>query len=146
MQKILSTDQIEAFHHDNFVENQVAHFVSLCGVNGEHRNVLDMGGGCGYFAKRLMGLANYKVKVVDMDPASVDVCRNSNIEATQGDAVNPQLSGDEDVVSFNLILHHLVASSELDTIHLQTKALAVWVPHVKYLFINLLSIINRFKP
>lgn len=136
MQKILSAEQIEAFHHDQFVEDQARHFVSLLGAQGGMKNVTDMGGGCGFFAKRLKSQADYKVKVVDMDTASVEACRNSGIEATQGDALNPKISGDEDIVSFNLILHHLVGGSVGDTLVLQTKALSVWIPHIQSVFVN----------
>lgn len=64
MQKILSDEQIEAFYHDQFVEDQACHFVSLFGSNSGLKNVIDMGGGCGFFAKRLKSQADYKVKVV----------------------------------------------------------------------------------
>ena len=136
MQMILSGEQIEAFYHDQFVEDQARHFVSLFGTHSDLRNVTDMGGGCGFFAKRLENQAAYKVKVVDMDMASVQACRDSGIDATQGDALNPSISGDENIVSFNLILHHLVAQSDRATLALQTEALAVWQPHVQSVFVN----------
>lgn len=136
MQKILSAEQIEAFYHDQFVEDQARHFVSLFGTNGDLKNVTDMGGGCGFFAKRLASQTTYRVKVVDMDMASVQACRDSGIDATQGDALNPTISGDESIVSFNLILHHLVAHSDRATLALQTEALALWQPHVQSVFVN----------
>ena len=136
MQKILSAEQIEAFYHDQFVEDQVRHFVLLFGANSNLKNVTDMGGGCGFFAKRLKNQAAYKVKVVDMDVASVQACRDSGIDATQGDALHPEISGHENIVSFNLILHHLVAGSDGGTLALQTAALAVWRPHVQSVFVN----------
>lgn len=71
-----------------------------------------------------------------MDMASVEACRVADIDASQGDAINPKISGDEDIVSFNLILHHLVGASERETVALQTKALAVWRPHVQSVFVN----------
>ena len=136
MQKILSTEQIEAFYHDQFVKDQSRHFVSLFGSNLPLKKVTDMGGGCGFFAKRLENQAAYKVKVIDMDIASVQACRDAGIDATQGDALNPEISGDENIVSFNLILHHLVAQSDSATLALQIKALAVWQPHVQSIFVN----------
>lgn len=136
MQKILSAEQIEAFYHDQFVEDQARHFVSLFGSNGNFKNVTDMGGGCGFFAKRLENQTTYKVKVVDMDKASVQACRDSGIDATQGDALHPEILGDENIVSFNLILHHLVAQTDRATLSLQTEALAVWQPHVQSVFVN----------
>ena len=138
MQKALSRDQIEAFYHDEFVEDQILQFIQLVGVDSGTRNVTDMGGGCGFFAKRLSKHPNLKLKVVDMDISSVVACRNSGIEAIRGDAINPAIAGDENIVTFNLILHHLVGDSELDTSALQTKALAVWSqrPHIQSIFVN----------
>ena len=136
MQKILSTEQIEAFYHDEFVVDQARDFALLFGNDGNQRRVTDMGGGCGFFARRLKSQANYDVRVVDMDAASIDACRAAGVEATLGDALNPIIDGDEDVVSFNLILHHLVASSERATRTLQSEALAVWKPHVRAVFVN----------
>ena len=136
MQKILSAEQIEAFYHDEFVVEQARDFASLIGSVGSERRVTDMGGGCGFFAKRLMAQANYRVRVVDMDVASIDACHASGVEATLGDALTPINQGDEDVVSFNMMLHHLVASSERATRTLQSDALAVWKPHVRAVFVN----------
>jgi hypothetical protein len=136
MQKILSTEQIEAFYHDQFVEDQANHFVKLLGATSRVNNVTDMGGGCGFFAKRLKHLADYKVKVIDMDEGSVDACRSSGVEAERGDALKPTFTGNEDVVTFNLILHHLVGVSEQATLDLQIKALALWRPHIQFAFVN----------
>lgn len=136
MQKILSPGQIEAFHHDLFVEVQVKHFVGLLSAKGDIKKVSDIGGGCGFFAKRLNSQIGCNVKVIDMDAASIEACHDSGIEAMQGDALNPNILGDSDVVTFNLILHHLVAGSERETLALQTKALAVWIPHIHSVFVN----------
>ncbi len=135
-QKVLSSQQIEAFHHDHFVEHQVHHFVSLLGATSSRKDVVDMGGGCGFFAKRLMSQTDYAVKVIDMDAASVAACRDSGIEATQSDALDVDISGSDQIVTFNLILHHLVGKSERDTLDLQTKALSIWHPHVRSVFVN----------
>lgn len=48
MQKILSAEQVEAFYHDEFVDDQVRHFVAMFGAEAAHKNVVDMGGGCGF--------------------------------------------------------------------------------------------------
>lgn len=50
-QSTLSTEQIEAFHHDEFVEEQVRDFRAMLPANGRTRLVVDVGGGCGYFAR-----------------------------------------------------------------------------------------------
>lgn len=135
-QKTLSAEQVEAFYHDEFVTDQVRHFLELFGRSAEKSRVVDMGGGCGFFARRLAQLTDHRIKVVDMDPASVKACRVADIDATEGDAVEPSISGDEEIVTFNLILHHLVARTERDTLALQKRALAAWLPQAKAVFVN----------
>lgn len=71
-----------------------------------------------------------------MDPASVNACHAAGIDAVQGDAIHPTMSGKEDIVCFNLILHHLIGNSDADTLALQTRALAAWTPHVRSVFVN----------
>jgi hypothetical protein len=47
MQKVLATEQIEAFYHDEFVEDRTQHFISLTGGASQARKVVvDIGGGC----------------------------------------------------------------------------------------------------
>ncbi len=48
-----------------------------------------------------------------MDPVSVENCKKRGLEAEMGDATNYEPKGDEAVVCFNLVLHHLVVSSFL---------------------------------
>ncbi len=135
-QNTLSVEQIEAFYHDEFVKDQVDHFVKLFGAQSGGRHVTDMGGGCGFFAQSLAGQTDYAVKVIDMDPASVAVCKKASIDAAQGDAISPSIVGNEDIITFNLILHHLVADTERDTLALQGRALAAWLPQAKAVFVN----------
>ena len=137
MKKSLSKHQIEAFYHNEFVEEQTRDFISLVGAESNGGKVVtDIGCGCGYFAKRLAHLAGYKVRVIDMDELSVEYCWRSDVEAVCGDALNPHVAGDEAIISFNMILHHLVGTSEQVTLDLQRRALAVWLPHVRAVFIN----------
>ena len=137
MKKSLSKHQIKAFYHNEFFEDQTRDFISLVGAESNGRKVvIDIGGGCGYFAKRLAHLAGYKVRVIDMDAMSVEQCWRTDVEAMCGDALNPHVAGDEDIVSFNMILHHLVGTSEQVTIDMQRSALAVWLPHVRTVFVN----------
>lgn len=136
MQKILSSEQIENFRHDGFVDDQVCHFIKVFDDGGDHINILDMGGGCGFFARQLSNKTGYTVKVMDMDPASVDICRSNGIDAEIGDAITPKISASVDAVCLNLILHHLVGVSESDTRQLQTKAMSVWVASSKFLFVH----------
>jgi hypothetical protein len=136
-QKPLSTEQVEAFHHDNFVEAQVRDFVALLGAAArEHGEVLDVGGGCGFFAQRLHALTGRRVRVMDTDAASIEAARRAGVEAIYGDALCPGETGSESVVTLNLILHHLVGRSERITADLQRQALTVWRSRVGALFVN----------
>lgn len=135
MQRVLSDAQVEAFYHDAFVEDQARHFISLVDAGGP-KAVTDVGGGCGYFAKRLSHLTGHRVKVVDMDEASVEACRKGGVEAARGDALDPRIAAPTDVATFNLILHHLVAGSERATLELQRRALLLWAPHARSVFVN----------
>jgi hypothetical protein len=54
----------------------------------------------------------------------------------QGDALSPSLVGDEDVVCFNMILHHLVGASEAATLELQRKALGLWRGKARAVFVD----------
>lgn len=137
MQKTLSAGQIEAFYHDEFVEDQTRDFISMAGRDHpEGLRVTDVGGGCGFFALRLAHLTGYRVRVIDTDPASVDACRRAGLDAMRGDALDPAFVGDSDIVSFNLILHHLIGASERVTLELQRKALAAWRGHARAVFVN----------
>lgn len=137
-QQTLSKNQIEAFYHDNFVETQVRDFIALLGSSVETAagSVVDVGGGCGYFAKALQATAPLKVRVIDTDMQSVAYCKLVGIDAAQGDALDPVIAGDESVVCFNLILHHLVGKSDEETSDLQRRALSAWHSKVPAIFVN----------
>jgi hypothetical protein len=137
IQKRLSTEQIEAFHHEEFAADQTRHFIELVGDDLVGDNVvIDVGGGCGFFAKRLTQSLRCRARVIDMDAASVEACRRAGIEAVYGDALDPPIDGDENVVAFNLILHHLVGASEKSTVELQRRALGAWRLHARAVFVN----------
>lgn len=130
-QKALSASQLEAFYHSGFVADQIAHFRSLLGpVLGEclagNALVLDVGGGVGFFAQGLREHLGVRVRVVDLDPVSVAKCIERGIEANQADATEVRACGDEAVICFNLILHHLVAKDSASTRALQVRALSNW--------------------
>lgn len=135
-QKLLSSEQIEAFHHDQFVEDQTRHFIALQPHGPAGKTIVDLGGGCGFFAHRLAQLSGRRVKVIDMDQASIDACRVAGVEAEIGDALKPAIDGNEDIACFNLILHHLVGRCEAATAELQRNALVAWRPHVRAVFVN----------
>jgi hypothetical protein len=137
MQNPLSTEQVKAFHHDEFVGDQTRDFMSLFGpAAGDRSEVVDVGGGCGFFAKQLNALTGRKVRVIDTDITSIEACRQVGVEAECGDALSPNLTGTESVVTFNLILHHLVGRSERITLDLQRRALTVWRRQVRAVFVN----------
>lgn len=136
-QKVLSNEQIEAFYHDEFVEDQTRHFIALLGSEGGNgKLVIDIGGGCGFFARRLAQLSGHRVKVVDMDTTSVEACRRAGVAAEVGDALQPRIAGNEGIVCFNLVLHHLVGASEEVTRGLQRQALAAWRGQTEAVFVN----------
>lgn len=138
VQKTLSQDQIAAFYHDEFVETQVEDFIALLDSlpTLSLEKVIDIGGGCGFFAKALHKCTNFKVRVLDSDSQSINFCKQEGIEAISGDALNPTVVGDEDIVCFNLILHHLVGASDHETYKMQEHALSVWHSTVRVIFIN----------
>lgn len=136
-QKTLSQSQIEAFYHDHFVEAQVRNYLALVPpLQPSPRAVVDVGGGCGFFAEGLRRAAGLGVRVLDTDPASIEACRAKGLDAEVGDALRPQPRGDEDVVCFNLVLHHLVGRHEADTLALQRQALTAWRGRARVVFVD----------
>jgi len=135
-QKTLSGDQIEEFYHDQFVDDQTRHFVKLLGAHGSDGVVVDVGGGCGFFARLLMDSTPFRVRVVDSDEKSIEACRRIGVGAVRGNALAPDICGDERIVALNLILHHLVGRSEAATRELQSRALAVWLKQATSVFVH----------
>lgn len=137
-QSKLSQDQIRAFYHDSFVESQVKDFIQLIGTssNSWQKKVVDVGGGCGYFAKALQDSTSFEVRVIDTDSQSVAYCRQAGLDASVDDALNPTPAGDEFVVCFNLVLHHLVGATEAETRNLQRRALSAWGKRAPSIFVN----------
>lgn len=135
-QRTLSREQVEAYYHDDFVEGQTRHFIEMAPERVRSGLVVDVGCGCGFFARRLMQLTARPARVIDMDPASVRACHEAGVQATRGDALAPVSAGDEEVASFNVILHYLVADSEAETRALQVRALNAWHGRVVAVFVN----------
>jgi hypothetical protein len=137
VQETLSVGQLEAFYHDDFVEDQTRDFQKLlAGVDDGLGVTVDVGGGCGFFARRLAEVTGRRLRVLDLDPVSVDTCRKAGVEAVEGDALAPVICGDERIASFNLVLHHLVGRSERLTRELQMRALEGWRRQVRHVFVN----------
>lgn len=136
-QRVLKTEQVAEFYHDVFVTTQVRDFTDFMSLTKlSINNVVDIGGGCGFFANALAKKTGVEARVIDMDAGSVAACRSKGVTAEIGDALNPVQHGDEDVVSFNLILHHLVAASDAETEELQTRAVSLWKGKAKAIFVN----------
>lgn len=137
MQVKLDAGQVEAFYHDEFVNSQVRNFISLVGQAGlALRTVVDVGGGCGYFAAAVKALTGVKARVIDTDPVSIAACHAKGLEAFAEDALHPQFRDDEDVVCLNLILHHLIGRTEAQTLDLQQRALGCWHGQAGAVFVD----------
>lgn len=136
-QKKLSATQVLEFHHDLFVSEQVSAFTqALAGGMDSHDLVADIGGGCGYFARALNQHLGVATVVVDVDPASIAACTAAGIPARLSDALNPAITGDETITTFNMVLHHLIGHGEGQTRELQKQALKVWHGQVRHVFVN----------
>lgn len=137
MQKILNANQVAAFYHDAFVQQQVEHFKKIAlHIVELGKVIVDIGGGCGYFASAIKKELNIPTRVIDMDPVSVESARSLGVEAVVGDALKPVKIKDESVACFNLILHHLVAKSESETLALQSRAISAWRDNNVKVFVN----------
>lgn len=142
-QQVLSKSQIAAFYHDDFVESQVNDFIKLLGIsinestiNSHAKIIADIGGGCGFFAKGLQHFTALKIRVLDTDLYSIDSCKRDGLDADYCDALNPKIIGDEYIVCFNLILHHLIGNSDDETYDFQKRALSVWHSKTHAIFVN----------
>lgn len=137
IQRVLNADRISEFYHDNFVADQARDFGELVmRVQRPEGVVADVGGGCGYFAAAIARDYGVRARVLDTDPASVVASRNAGIEAELFDALAPQFADDEEVASFNLILHHLIGASDAKTRQLQVRALETWHGKCQGVFVN----------
>lgn len=133
----LDANRLSEFYHDNFVFDQVRDFGALLGSELRKDSVVaDVGGGCGYFAIAIRDMFNARSIVLDSDPASVSASRAAGVEAELFDALAPKFRGDEEIVTFNLVLHHLVAINGKKTRAMQAMALAVWQRHCSNVFVN----------
>src|SRR5690348_14282712 len=112
VQKVLSVEQVEAFHHDSFVQDQVRQFISMVDVPpGKRLVIVDVGGGIGAFAHRMQSQTPHELRVIDLDKASLLKCEKVGVKCTIVNALAPSMTGDEDVATFNMMLHHLVGKS-----------------------------------
>ena len=137
-QRTLTQAQVSEFYHDNFVKTQIMHFETLCTPlpSVVRRRVVDIGGGCGFFASAVSEHLGLPTRVIDMDSVSIERCTQRGVEGFLGDALKPPVAGDEAVVCFNLILPHLVGSTEVTTLRLQGAALDAWRDEPVRIFVN----------
>jgi len=138
MQKTLGANQLSEFYHNEFVADQVLDF-KVCFYDASNPItgvIIDIGGGVGYFAGAVKNDLGNTVRVIDMDPLSVANCKKLGLDAEMGDCTKLIPKGDETIVCFNLILHHLVASTEKNTKILQASAVRIWRSNSRKIFVN----------
>lgn len=115
-QKILNSEQVSAFYHDEFLNDQLQDFTTLLDKHlTGNWSLIDIGGGVGYFAEALHQKFGCTVTVFDNDVKSVDVCNKRGVPSVLGDALSDPQAGTADIVSLNLALHHFVGESFLST-------------------------------
>ena len=137
MQRKLNTKQIASFYHDKFVQQQVEHFKNIAfPVLDQQKIIVDIGGGCGYFASAIKRELSIPTRVIDLDPLSVEEALSLGVEAVIGDALKPEIKNDESVACFLMILHHLVANTEDETKALQMAAISCWQNKRVNIFVN----------
>lgn len=137
MQKKLAMDQISAFFHNQFVDQQVTHFLKMCNKYLNYNGlIVDVGGGCGFFAKALVDTVPVRVRVIDTDTNSIIEALRLGVEAEFGDALSPTCRGDEKIICFNLILHHIIGSSDKITEEFQMQAIGGWRETAEVIFVN----------
>ena len=81
LQRTLSTEQVEAFYHDLFVEDQTRHFVEMAPRPAGSGVVVDVGGGCGFFARRLQQLTARRVRVIGTGKRAAALYSGEEIDA-----------------------------------------------------------------
>ena len=139
-QKKLDERQIAYFDSEWAVDAQVENFLHLMNdfMPEQPKIILDVGGGKGYFATKINAATKCSVRVLDSDMKSIDTVNESEnpVTGVVGDALNPEIVGDESVICFNLILHHLIGNHETATRQLQQKGLSVWKDSCCCIFVN----------
>jgi len=141
MQIKLDKNQLLAFHHDDFVEDQINDFMEFTRAHtdlniSDLNSILDIGGGIGNFANALKKKISASVCVLETDLNSIKVCKARGLDAKFGDATNYFPAEYEKIACFNLVLHHLVAANLSDTYHLQKNTLENWRIKDKVVFVN----------
>jgi len=127
-QRVLPRSAIDEFDTPEGVAEQLQHFKSLLGFNVHSVfSVLDVGGGTGFFVSALKAeFPHGDATILDLDEASVIKGMNLGLTAIHGSIIEPPaaiLSRKFDVISFNLVLHHIIGDTDSSTVDLQRRAL-----------------------
>jgi SAM-dependent methyltransferase len=127
-QRILPQSAIDAFDTPEGMAEQLQHFKSLLGFNPRSVfSLLDVGGGTGFFASAIQTKFPYaEITILDLNEQSVMKGKQLGLNAIHGSILDPpaEVRGRKfDVVSFNLIFHHIIGGDESSTFDLQSRAL-----------------------
>ena len=127
-QRVLPQMAIDAFDTPEGTAEQLQHFKTVLGYARESVfSLLDIGGGTGFFATAVRKeFPRAAITILDLDESSVRKGRESGLNALQGSIIDPpaEIRGEQfDVVSFNLMLHHIIGDDEPSTYDLQRRAL-----------------------
>ena len=117
----LSPEQVSEFFHDEFVQDQTRHFTMLV---QDFNRLSDLGGGVGHFAKAISEIYHKPVQVIDLDNESLRLAKENGLEVFYDDIIQTRHADKSDIVSLNLVLHHLVGGSQKKTDSLQVAALS----------------------
>jgi SAM-dependent methyltransferase len=127
-QRVLPQMAIDAFDTPEGTAEQLQHFKTMLGYTHESVfSLLDVGGGTGFFASAVQNeFPHAAITILDLDESSVRKGIASGLNALHGSIINPptEIRGKTfDVVSFNLMLHHIIGDDEPSTYELQRRAL-----------------------
>jgi SAM-dependent methyltransferase len=127
-QRILPQSAIDAFDTPEGVAEQVQHFKSLLGFNSHSVfSMLDVGGGTGFFANAIKTeFPHAEITILDLDEQSVMKGTKLGLNAIHGSIIDPPAairSRKFDVISLNLMLHHIIGDDDWSTLALQRCAL-----------------------
>ena len=127
-QRILKRKALDAFDTNEGVAEQIAHFKLCYEYNRDSKfTLLDIGGGGGYFISALQReYPNMRATILDLDNLAIEKAASNGLNGIVGSVLNPpsQLTSQKfDVICFNLVLHHIIATKDSDTRKLQSLAL-----------------------
>jgi len=122
-QRILSKEQLSDFYIETFVAEQKAHISRLLKTDTPDLKIVDVGGGAGFLASAVGKELGFAVTVWDIDPEAVRLARLRGVNAVEKNILTSIEKQPVDVMFFNLVLHHLVGSSNKQTLETQRVAL-----------------------